>query len=149
MSGNWKDTLTDQLCDAFLTLKTQEEVYDFLEDVATISELKALSQRLEVARLLKESKTYPQIAQQTGASTATISRVKKCLDYGTGGYNVVPSPRPFGCAGGLQPEEASPKRRFRVHAVHDGDQRAPRTGGPDKGGRFRGRTSCVRWMQWG
>ena len=88
MSGNWKDTLTDQLCDAFLTLKTQEEVYDFLEDVATISELKALSQRLEVARLLKESKTYPQIAQQTGASTATISRVKKCLDYGTGGYNV-------------------------------------------------------------
>ena len=88
MSGNWKDTLTDNLCDAFLTLKTREEAYAFLEDVATISELKALSQRFEVARLLTMSRTYPQIAQQTGASTATISRVRKALDYGAGGYKL-------------------------------------------------------------
>ena len=89
MTENWKDTLTDKLCDAFLKLETRQEVYDFLEDVATIGEIKALSQRLEVARLLSRAKTYPQIAQQTGASTATISRVKKFLDYGVGGYKIV------------------------------------------------------------
>ncbi len=89
MAENWKDTLTDKLCDAFLKLETRQEVYGFLEDVATIGEIKALSQRLEVARLLSQAKTYPQIAQQTGASTATISRVKKFLDYGAGGYKIV------------------------------------------------------------
>ena len=89
MAENWKDTLTDKLCDAFLKLETRQEVYDFLEDVATIGEIKALSQRLEVARLLSRAKTYPQIAQQTGASTVTISRVKKFLDYGAGGYKIV------------------------------------------------------------
>ena len=89
MAEKWKDALTDKLCEAFLTLKTVDEVYAFLEDVATIGEIKALSQRLEVAGLLNEKKTYPQIAQQTGASTATISRVKKFLDYGAGGYKIV------------------------------------------------------------
>ena len=89
MAENWKDTLTDKLCDAFLKLETRQEVYGFLEDVATIGEIKALSQRLEVARLLSQAKTYPQIAQQTGASTATISRVKKFLDYGAGGDKIV------------------------------------------------------------
>lgn len=89
MAENWKDSFTDKLCDAFLKLETREEVYNFLEDVATIGEIKALSQRLEVARLLSEAKTYPQIAQQTGASTATISRVKKFLDYGAGGYKII------------------------------------------------------------
>ncbi|GHS95412.1 DNA-binding transcriptional regulator [Synergistales bacterium] len=89
MAVNWKDSLTDKLCDAFLQLKTPNEMYAFLEDVATIGEVKALAQRLEVARLLSESKTYPQIAQHTGASTATISRVKKFLDYGAGGYKIV------------------------------------------------------------
>jgi len=88
MAEKWKDALTDKLCEAFLTLKTMDEIYAFLEDVATIGEAKALAQRLEVARLLNESKTYPQIAQQTGASTATISRVKKFLDYGAGGYKI-------------------------------------------------------------
>ena len=58
MAENWKDTLTDKLCDAFLKLETRQEVYDFLEDVATIGEIKALSQRLEVARLLSRAKTY-------------------------------------------------------------------------------------------
>ena len=89
MSEKWKDALTDKLCEAFLKLETIDEVYAFLEDVATIGEIKALAQRLEVARLLNESKTYPQIAQQTGASTATISRVKKFLDYGANGYKTV------------------------------------------------------------
>ena len=58
MAENWKDALTDKLCDAFLKLETREEIYNFLEDVATIGEIKALSQRLEVARLLSETKTY-------------------------------------------------------------------------------------------
>ena len=79
----WKDELTEQLASAFLSLNTVEEVYDFLEDVATIGE------RLEVARLLRQNHTYPQIAQRTGASTATISRVRKFLDYGADGYGIV------------------------------------------------------------
>ena len=89
MAETWKDALTDNLCKAFLTLETVDEVYAFLEDVATIGEVKALAQRLEVARLISGKKTYPQIAQDTGASTATISRVKKFLDYGDGGYRTV------------------------------------------------------------
>lgn len=89
MAEKWKDELTDKLCEAFLVLKTSEEMYAFLEDVATIGEVKALAQRLEVAKLLSENRTYPQIAQQTGASTATISRVKKFLDYGANGYKTV------------------------------------------------------------
>ncbi len=84
----WKDKLTDQLARAFLSLKSEEEVYAFLEDVATIGEIRSLAQRLEVARLLQEGRTYPQIAQLTGASTATISRVRKFLDYGAGGYSI-------------------------------------------------------------
>ncbi|MDD4364212.1 MAG: YerC/YecD family TrpR-related protein [Synergistales bacterium] len=89
MTERWKDRLTDQLCRSFLALKDSEEVYSFLEDIATIGEIRALSQRLEVARLLSEGYTYPQIAQQTGASTATISRVKKFLEYGADGYKLV------------------------------------------------------------
>ena len=82
----WKDELTDQLVKALLSLKTTEEVYNFLEDVATIGEIRAWAQRLEVARLLCENRTYPQIAQITRASTATISRVRTFLDYGADGY---------------------------------------------------------------
>ncbi|QTX32884.1 helix-turn-helix domain-containing protein [Aminithiophilus ramosus] len=89
MTEKWKDRLTDQLCQSFLALKDSAEVYSFLEDIATIGEIRALSQRLEVARLLSEGHTYPQIAQQTGASTATISRVKKFLEYGADGYKLV------------------------------------------------------------
>ena len=87
--GKWKDSLSDQLCKAILSLGSQEEAYAFLEDIATIGEIRALAQRLEVARLLREGNTYPQIAQQTGASTATISRVKKFLEYGADGYQIV------------------------------------------------------------
>ncbi|EHM10092.1 TrpR-related protein YerC/YecD [Thermanaerovibrio velox DSM 12556] len=89
MTDRWKDKLTDQLCRAILALKEEDEVYRFLEDVATIGEIRAFAQRLEVARLLSENMTYPQIAQRTGASTATISRVKKFLDYGADGYKTV------------------------------------------------------------
>ena len=60
----------------------------FFEDICTISELQAIAQRLEVARLLREKVTYQQISRQTGASTATISRVNRCVVYGTGGYDI-------------------------------------------------------------
>lgn len=89
MTLKWKDELTEQFAKGLLELENVEEVYSFLEDVATIGEIRALAQRLEVARLLDEGYTYPQIAQQTGASTATISRVKKFLEYGADGYRVV------------------------------------------------------------
>ena len=85
----WQDALTDQLADALLSLKTKEEMNRFLEDIGTISEIKAWAQRLEVARLLREDHTYPEIAKKTGASTATISRVRKFLDYGADGYRLV------------------------------------------------------------
>ena len=84
-----KDDLNDQLCEAVLQLQTTEECYQFFEDICTISELKALSQRLEVARMLKEGHTYDDIVERTGASTATISRVKRCLNYGADGYNII------------------------------------------------------------
>lgn len=89
MATKWKDKLTDQLCRAILCLKDTDEVYQFLEDIATISEIRALAQRLEVAKLLTEGETYPQITQETGVSTATISRVKKTVDYGADGYKLV------------------------------------------------------------
>jgi len=89
MAEKWKDALTDKLCEAFLTLKTAEEMYAFIGDIATIGEIRALAQRLEVAKLLNEKNTYPQIAKSTGASTATISRVKRSLDYGDDGYRTV------------------------------------------------------------
>ena len=85
----WKNDQTDNLCQAFLKLRDVDEVYNFLEDLATIGEIKSMAQRLEVAKLLKEAKTYPEIVEATGASTATISRVKRCLEYGTGGYSSV------------------------------------------------------------
>ena len=85
----WKNDQTDNLCRAFLKLHDVDDVYNFLEDIATIGEIKSMAQRLEVAKLLNESKTYPEIVEATGASTATISRVKRCLEYGTGGYGAV------------------------------------------------------------
>ncbi|MCY6484404.1 YerC/YecD family TrpR-related protein [Clostridium aestuarii] len=79
----------DYFCEAALSLKTKEECYRFFEDIFTISELKAVDQRLQVAKMLKEKKTYSEIATATGASTATISRVNRCLNYGSDGYNIV------------------------------------------------------------
>ena len=83
-----KDKLNDQLCQAVLALKNMDECYQFFEDICTISELKSMSQRLEVARMLKAGHTYDDIVEQTGASTATISRVKRCLNYGADGYKI-------------------------------------------------------------
>ena len=84
-----KDELNDQLCEAMLSLQTIDECYQFFEDICTVSELKAMSQRLEVARMLKDGHTYDDIVERTGASTATISRVKRCLNYGADGYNII------------------------------------------------------------
>ncbi len=79
----------DHLFAALLTLETVEECYRFFEDICTIRELQDISQRLAVARLLKAGKVYSEIAAATGASTATISRVNRCLNYGAGGYQMV------------------------------------------------------------
>lgn len=73
---------------AVLTLKTIEECEDFFDDVCTIQELESLAQRMDVAIKLKQGKSYLDINKQTGASTATISRVGKCLNYGSGGYDL-------------------------------------------------------------
>ncbi len=81
--------LTDNLCHAILSLDTLEECYKFFEDVCTIKEIQEIAQRLEVARLLKQGKPYNDVAKITGASTATISRVNKCISYGSGGYQIV------------------------------------------------------------
>ncbi len=75
--------------DAILSLQTREECEAFFEDVCTVNELIAISQRLAVARQLREGKTYLEIAESTGASTATISRVNRSLNYGKNGYNTV------------------------------------------------------------
>ncbi|MDD4602058.1 hypothetical protein SDC9_11317 [bioreactor metagenome] len=91
MSSNpkLKDALTDQLANAILLLNNEEECYQFFEDICTISEIKAMAQRLEVARMLKVGHTYDDIVARTGASTATISRVKRCLHYGADGYKII------------------------------------------------------------
>ncbi len=86
---NLKSKEADKLCRAILSLETMEQCYNFFEDICTIKEFQAMSQRLEVAQLLKERKTFSEIVEKTGASTATISRVNKCLMYGAGGYGYV------------------------------------------------------------
>ena len=75
--------------EAVLKLKTKEDCRKFFEDVCTIKELQDVTQRLEVASLLKQGKNYQEVSKVTGASTATISRVNKCLNYGSGGYGIV------------------------------------------------------------
>lgn len=79
----------DSLFDAILTLESKEECYAFFEDLCTVNELLSLSQRFEVACMLKDKKTYLEIAEKTGASTATISRVNRSLIYGNDGYDLV------------------------------------------------------------
>ena len=86
MAANIHDHLTDQLFKVILSLKDQEQCYKFFEDICTVSELKAMAQRLEVARMLDEGCIYETIIGKTGASKATISRDKRCLAYGTDGY---------------------------------------------------------------
>ena len=84
-----KSEPVDHLFEAILTLKSKEECYSFFEDLCTVNELLSLSQRFEVAAMLKEHKTYLEIAEKTGASTATISRVNRSLTYGNNGYEMV------------------------------------------------------------
>ncbi|MGI6707036.1 MAG: YerC/YecD family TrpR-related protein [Clostridia bacterium] len=79
----------DFLFEAILQLKNIEECYRFFEDLCTINETQALAQRLTVARMLKDKVTYHEISEKTGASTATISRVNRCLTYGANGYNLI------------------------------------------------------------
>ena len=89
MAANIHDHLTDQLFKAILSLKDEEQCYKFFEDICTISELKAMAQRLEVARMLDEGCIYETIVEKTGASTATISRVNRSLMYGAEGCSHV------------------------------------------------------------
>ena len=89
MNTKLKDMNVDYLFRAILSLQTMEECYNFFDDLCTVPELKALSQRLEVARMLSEGKVYSDIVAQTGASTATISRVNRSLNYGSDGYKAI------------------------------------------------------------
>ncbi len=89
MNKKLRSEAADQLFDAILSLETREECYAFFEDLCTVNELLSLTQRLEVAGMLREKKTYLEIAEKTGASTATISRVNRSLNYGNDGYDMV------------------------------------------------------------
>jgi TrpR-related protein YerC/YecD len=79
----------DQLFQAVLSLNDLEECYRFFDDLCTINEIQSLAQRLDVARMLRDGNTYHKIETETGASTATISRVKRCLNYGNDTYEMV------------------------------------------------------------
>ena len=81
-----KNDSIDRLFEAILSLKTTEDCYNFFEDICTIKELQDMAQRLDVAFLLTDGMNYQKIAQEVNVSTATISRVSKCLNYGSGGY---------------------------------------------------------------
>ena len=89
MNNKLKTQAVEQLFQAILSLKDLDEAYDFFEDVCTINEILSLSQRFEVAKMLREHRTYLDIAEKTGASTATISRVNRSLNYGCDGYDMV------------------------------------------------------------
>ena len=86
---NFDIKMFDEFFEAVLKLKSKEDCRKFFEDVCTIKELQDVSQRLEVAKLLGQKKNYQEISKLTGASTATISRVNKCLQYGKNGYRLV------------------------------------------------------------
>ena len=89
MSKKIRTEAVDSLFEAILSLQDKEECYAFFEDVCTVNELLSLSQRFEVAKMLRDQKTYLDIAEKTGASTATISRVNRSLNYGNDGYDMV------------------------------------------------------------
>jgi len=89
MNQKLRDTNMDMLFACILQLKTSEECYNFFEDLCTVQELKAMSQRLAVAHMLTQKHVYADIVQKTGASTATISRVNRSLSYGNDGYTMV------------------------------------------------------------
>ncbi len=89
MGKKVNDDCRQKFYEAVLTLKDVRECEKFFNDICTITELSAISQRLEVAMLLKEKKTFNEIVNETGASTTTISRVNRCIQYGEGGYETV------------------------------------------------------------
>ena len=89
MTEKLKDANMDFLFDSILKLETREECYKFFEDLCTVNELKSISQRVVVAKMLTEKRVYSDIVAATGASTATISRVNRSLSYGAGGYDIV------------------------------------------------------------
>lgn len=89
MSKKVKTESLDLLFEAILCLKDKDECYTFFEDICTVNELLSITQRFEVAKMLREQKTYLEIAEKTGASTATISRVNRSLNYGNDGYDMV------------------------------------------------------------
>ncbi len=89
MNNKIKDKATDLLFKAILSLENEEECYKFFEDLCTVPELKSISQRIVVAKMLTDKKVYSEIVAETGASTATISRVNRSLIYGCDGYEMV------------------------------------------------------------
>lgn len=89
MSKNIKSQEVDGLFNAILSLDNIDECYSFFEDICTVNELHSLAQRLQVAKMLRDNHTYLEIAEKTGASTATISRVNRSLNYGNDGYDLV------------------------------------------------------------
>lgn len=89
MNEKLKQEDINQLFRGILSLQDLEECYRFFEDICTVHELQSMAQRLDVARLLKEGVTYQEICEKTGASTATISRVGRSLNYGADGYDIV------------------------------------------------------------
>ena len=104
MNSKIKDDSVDFIFQAILSLKNLDECYSFFEDLCTVNELLSLSQRFEVAAMLRDHKTYLDIAEKTGASTATISRVNRSLNYGNDGYELV-----FECMGGMSKAAPTPK----------------------------------------
>ncbi len=89
MSEKIKDKNVDFLFEAILNLQTMEECYAFFDDLCTVQEIKAISQRIVVAKMLRDKKVYSDIVSETGASTATISRVNRSLQYGSNGYEEI------------------------------------------------------------
>lgn len=89
MQDKLKNPATDTLFEAISSLQNTEECYQFFEDICTVKEIVSFSQRFEVAKMLRENKVYTEITKETGASTATISRVKRALNYGSDGYDLV------------------------------------------------------------
>ena len=87
--SNWHTKQIDELFEAILTLKSVEECYAFFEDACTIKEIIEIAQRLKVAKLLDAGTSYLTVSKEVGVSTATISRVSICLEYGNGGYKMV------------------------------------------------------------
>ena len=89
MNNKIKTEAVDQLFNAILSLESVDQCYAFFDDLCTVNEILSLSQRFEVAKMLREKKTYMEIVEKTGASTATISQVNRSLNYGNDGYEMI------------------------------------------------------------